>query len=317
MDDSAALTSPSGGRGWRLALAGLLGGATGIAFAPIFVKLSEVGPSATAFWRVGIALPLLFSWASLRRTSPSPPARSRPLRRGWLILPGLLFAGDLGVWHWSLEFTSAANATLLANFAPVFVVLAGWCWLGERFHPLFLLGLALALAGAATLMATSLAFSRENLFGDALGLLTAAFYAAYQLSIKRLRQQYSTATIMTWTAATSCILLAGMAVLSRERLIATTAAGWGVLVGLALLSHICGQGLITWAMGHLPVSFASVSLLWQPVAVAGLAWAILREPVGGLQAAGGEDVVAGIILASRGSVLQKQAGVQPGPKRQP
>ena len=41
-----------------------------------------------------------------------------------LALAGIFFAGDLSVWHWSILFTSVANSTLLANFAPIFVAFA-------------------------------------------------------------------------------------------------------------------------------------------------------------------------------------------------
>lgn len=284
----------------------LLVGATVIGLAPILVKLSEAGPVATAFWRVGLALPLLLSWMGLQRRSekrrgPKGPT-ARPSRL-WLIVPGLFFAADLAAWHWSLELTSAANATLLANLAPVLVVLAGWLWLGERFRAAFVVGLALALAGTATLMASSPNSRDASFQGDALGLLTAVFYAGYQLSVKRLRDHYGVATILTWSAAASAILLLPIAIFSGEKLLAVSVAGWAVLVGLAVLSHICGQGLIAWAMGHLPVSFSSVSLLWQPVVAAGLAWVILDESLVPLQAGGGLAVLAGIFLARRGSIM--------------
>ena len=38
----------------------LLCGATCIALSPIFVRVSEAGPTATAFWRVAIAVPVLW-----------------------------------------------------------------------------------------------------------------------------------------------------------------------------------------------------------------------------------------------------------------
>lgn len=49
-----------------------------------------------------------------------------------LIAAGLFFAGDLAVWHWSIMLTSVTNATLLANWAPIFVTLAVWLLWGER-----------------------------------------------------------------------------------------------------------------------------------------------------------------------------------------
>ncbi|MDJ0891497.1 MAG: EamA/RhaT family transporter, partial [Gammaproteobacteria bacterium] len=55
--------APTGGdqestsRGGRGALPILLVGAAAIAFAPVFVRLSELGPTATAFHRLFLALP--------------------------------------------------------------------------------------------------------------------------------------------------------------------------------------------------------------------------------------------------------------------
>ena len=54
----------------RLAFVALLTGAVGIAFAPVFVRLSEVGPSATAFYRLLLALPVLWLWRIHERTRP-------------------------------------------------------------------------------------------------------------------------------------------------------------------------------------------------------------------------------------------------------
>ncbi|MGH7948477.1 MAG: hypothetical protein ACREQF_04565 [Candidatus Binataceae bacterium] len=43
----------------RAAVAALLLGATAIGLAPIFVRLSETGSTATAFWRLALAVPFL------------------------------------------------------------------------------------------------------------------------------------------------------------------------------------------------------------------------------------------------------------------
>jgi len=280
----------------------LFGGAVGIAFAPIFVRLSDLGPSATAFWRLALALPPIWLWMTLERrgtVGPRQPSRISDYR--WLIAAGLFFACDLAVWHWSIKLTSVANATLLANAAPIFVTLAAWLWFGERFTTTFILGTAAALAGAIVLTGTSFRLSVQHLLGDALGLLTAIFYAGYILAVKELRDDFSTATILTWSGAVSAAALLPIALLSGEGLVTLTTRGWAVLVGLALISQVGGQGLITYALAHLPVAFSSVGLLLQPAVAAVLAWIILGEPVGLWQAIGGAIVLAGIVLARRGS----------------
>jgi len=44
----------------RAAFLCLLAGGCAIAFAPIFVRLSDTGPVASAFWRTALAAPLLW-----------------------------------------------------------------------------------------------------------------------------------------------------------------------------------------------------------------------------------------------------------------
>ena len=135
-----------------------------------------------------------------------------------------------------------------------------------------------------------------------LGILTAVFYAAYILTVKQVRRTIATGTLMFWSAIISAAALLPIAVISGEGLIAHSLYGWTILVGLALLSHCGGQGLIAYALAHLPASFSSLTLLLQPVVAAFLAWMVLAEPLGGLQAAGGSVVLAGILLASRSSL---------------
>ena len=49
------------------ALLALFAGALAIGSSGIFVRLSETGPTATAFWRGAIALPFLLIWVVLER----------------------------------------------------------------------------------------------------------------------------------------------------------------------------------------------------------------------------------------------------------
>ena len=299
---SAAAVADGGVRIARIALAALLCGAVGIAFAPIFVRLSELGPTATAFHRLALALPALWLWRHAESRGARPTARpaSRSDYRA-LVVAGLLFAGDLAFWHWSIRFTTVANATLLANFAPVFVTLAAFALFGERFSRTFLVGMALALVGACVLMGRSFTLSLTHLLGDALGIVTAMFYAGYIVAVGRLRARFSTATIMAWSGLVTCAALLPVALLSGESLIATTAFGWAMLLGLALVSHAGGQSLIAYALAHLPAAFSSVSLLLQPAVAALLAWIILGEALGPWQALGALVILVGIYLARRGS----------------
>ncbi len=280
------------------ALAALLFGATCIALSPIFVRLSEAGPTATAFWRVALAVPLLWLVSFSRKSN-----QRRYANRAWLLLAaGLAFAGDLGFWHLSIKLTSVANSTLLANLASIFVTLAAWLFLRQRPTGVFLAGLAAALAGVALLVGSTAQFGERGLLGDALGVVTAMFYAAYIFAVKGLRDRgETTLQLMAITTTVTAILLLPAALASGEVFLPHSLFGWGVLVGLAWISHAAGQGLIAYALAHLPAAFSSVSLLLQPVMATLFAWLILAEPVAALQVAGGLIVLLGIYLARKGS----------------
>jgi drug/metabolite transporter (DMT)-like permease len=216
-----------------------------------------------------------------------------------LALAGLLFACDLALWHWSIRFTSVANATLFANFAPLFVTLGARVLFAENITPVFVAAMLVAFAGTTMVVGDSVRFSSTHLGGDFLGLATAVFYGGYMLSVKHLRRSLSTATIMFWSGLAACPVLLLAALLARENLAAQHLHGWSVLFALALLSQVGGQSLIAYAFAHLPASFSSLSLLLQPALAALLAWLILREPLSLLQAAGGAVILFGIAIARR------------------
>ncbi len=277
----------------KAAVAALLAGATAIGLAPIFVRLSETGSTATAFWRVTLALPFLWAWTKIKSPASA-------FDRG-MLWPGIFFAGDLAVWHVAIRLTSIANATLLANAAPIFVALVACLWLGERLRWTFAVGLLIALGGAALVMRASFAISSQHFRGDLLGVATALFYAGYQLSVKQLRVTHATGAIMFWSSLVSAVVLLPVSLAFSDQMMPATTRGWVVLLALAVISHFGGQGLIAWALAHGPSSASSVSLLWQPVVAAFAAWLVFGETLGASHAVGAVIVLVGIYLAWRGS----------------
>src|SRR3972149_5354149 len=163
----------------------------------------------------------------------------------------------------------------------------------------FLIGLAIAIAGMASLIGGDFGLSAKALTGDALGVVTVMFYAAYQLTVTRLRAGVATSTLMAWSGLVTAIVLLPIALVSGEQMLPVTAGGWVKLAGLALISQAAGQSLIAYAMAHLPATFSSVVLLFQPVMAAVFAWVLLGESMSWLQIAGGITVLIGIGMVHR------------------
>jgi drug/metabolite transporter (DMT)-like permease len=296
---------------------GLVLGACLIAFSPIFAVLSRQGPGAVgmwdaAFWRVSIGaatLGLLFAFQRQRLW----PARSE-FNKGhlWLWFPGLVFAGDFWAWHWSFEHTSVANSTLLANTAILWVTLFAWLVWKERLGRVFVWGAIFAGLGVLLLMMSSAnrepPVAGDPVFGDFLSLVTAGFYTAYQLSMKRFRRDHSAPKLMFWASAVGAIVLLPLALWRGDPFWPGSASVWMSLIGLGALCHAGGQGLIAYGLGGVPASLASVTLLVQPVLSAILGVWILKQPLVPWQIVGAVVVVIGLFFAIRGQWADRERG---------
>jgi len=287
-----------------LPLLALLAGAVALGSSPILVRLSELEPTATAFYRVALAAPafLMFSWGNLERRRRDPSTASVELL--WLVAAGGFFALDLLCLHWSLRYTSVVNSTLFLNFAPIFVSLGAWIAFRIPPKPRAVLSYIIAIGGVALLIGSVSSFQRGKLFGDVLGLAAGAAYGAYLLVVGRYRDRTSTSRVMgVTTLSCACVLLPATLVMG-ESLVPRTATAWATLIALALITHAGGQGLLVFAMRYFPVFTSSVTLLLQPVVAACGAWIIFSETLGPWQILGGGIVLFGILLchgATRGS----------------
>jgi drug/metabolite transporter (DMT)-like permease len=102
---------------------------------------------------------------------------------------------------------------------------------------------------------------------------------------------------MAGSSLVGAVMLLPLALALGETVVPTTAGGWAVLIGLAVLSQVFGQGLIAWSLGTLTASFGSLGLLTQTAAAAALAWMLFGETFTVLQSFGIALVVAGIVIA--------------------
>jgi drug/metabolite transporter (DMT)-like permease len=309
----SAATSPARKFAERWALPILLVGVLGAAISPILVRLSEVGPIATAVNRMALPLPLFFALLWFRPRDHVPISTATGRRDTWiLILSGVFFAGDLAFWNWSIVLTSVANATVLANTTPVFVVLAGWLLFRDQIRFQFAVGLALALTGVAVMMTESLFASSDNFTGDVLGFVTAWWYAAYILTVARARKRVSTTAVMAVGGTAATIILWILAATIEGDVWPETARGWTIAFALAFVVQVGGQMLIALALAHIPAGLGSMMLFLQPVLAAAFAWALFGETISLWQFIGAGAIIAGIETSRRSHRKRSEINSSPG-----
>jgi drug/metabolite transporter (DMT)-like permease len=300
MTATASDAAPAEGAFWP-AFAALLGGALAMGISPIFVRLADVGPFASAFYRVFLALPVLYAWMRVEAARAPGPPDTAPRFTAPVVATGLFFAADLFFWHLAILNTTVANATFFATTAPVWVVIFGFLAFRRRVSWAALAGLGLCLLGGLALIGQSFALAPERLVGDGLAECTALFFGAYFLAVEKARERHRAARVTFYMSVVTVAVLAlvalGATLYLGQRLLPLDLRGWVVLVALAWVSHVGGQGLLSVALGSLPAMFSSLVIFLEALAAAGLGWLVLGEAVTPLQGLGGLVILIGIFVA--------------------
>lgn len=292
--------------GFASAFAALCAGAVAMGISPLFVRIANaagVGPFASAFWRVGLALPALYLWMKVEEARAPAGAPRRSFSPA-TILAGLAFTGDLLVWHLSIINTTVANATFFATTAPFFVVIVTWAVLRQRVSRGTLVGLALCLLGGAALIGQSLQVDPARIRGDLFGVATAFFFGLYFIVVSRARESSGAARVTFEATLITAALLLVVALWWDGRLLppafdgAVTALQLAAaLIAMGLVSHAGGQGLLSVALGRLPATFSSLVIFLEAVVAAVAGWMILGERLTPVQMIGGALILFGIWVA--------------------
>jgi drug/metabolite transporter (DMT)-like permease len=215
------------------------------------------------------------------------------------LLGGLFTALDHAVWNTSVNLTSAANATLLGNTAPLYVALFAWLVFHEQLKGKFWLGLAFALLGAGLVLGYDFLTHPTFGIGDLLALLAGVFYAGYFLVTQRGRQRLDTLSYVWMATLTAGLLNLGASLALGLPVIGYPAQTYLALLGLALICQVTGYLTVGYALGHLPASVVSPTMILQPVLTALLAIPLLGETLHPAQWTGGLVVLTGIFLVHR------------------
>ena len=269
-----------------------------ISLSAIFTTLADLPGTVSGFYRIAIALVAL-SPLFLRDV-----ARGRVTadRRIWLLAlaGGIFFALDIALWNTSLFITSAATATLLGNDAPIFVGLIALVIFRERLSGAYWIGLAIALVGMGIIAGPDLIARGTLGGGDALAAVAGIAYALYLVITQRVRGGMSTLPSLWVPALSGAALLLVFNLATRQSLWGFSTHAWIMLLLLGLTSQVAGWLAINYALGHLPASIVSPTLLCQPVLTALFAVPLLAQALDGSQIIGGLVALVGIYLVNRG-----------------
>src|SRR4051794_33258219 len=284
------IRSPSAARAARFAFPALLAANLMLAFGPWLVRLADVGPVASGFWRMALAVPFLLFIARRDLTGPSAPSRRM---MAVIVFAGLFFAADLAAWHVGIRMTKMANATLFGNASSFLLVIYGFVALRRLPSRIQLLALLLAAAGAAFLLGSSYELSPEHFTGDLFAILAGLFYCLYLVAVDRARRTLAPMPVLAIATAAGALPLLLFSLWLGETVMPTD---WLPVVALSLGSQLIGQGLLVYSVGYLSPVVVGLGLLTQPAVSATIGWFAAGERLGPADFAGAILIAAALVL---------------------
>lgn len=271
-------------------------GVSALSLSAMFIRWAEAPGPITGFYRLFIST-ILLTPLFLRQQR-----QLAPIERKYLLFPiigGIFTACDFALWNSSLKYTTAANATLLGNTAPLWVALIALFIFREKLRGVFWFGLVVALTGAALVMGSDFLHHPALGLGDVLASTGAVFYASYQLTTQRGRK-YIDPFRYIWLVGISATT--GMLVINvtlGNSFTGYPAQTWIIFFVSAIVSQMIGYLAITYALGHLPASIVSPTLIGQPILTTLLAIPMLGEIPNATQWIGGAIALAGIYIVNQ------------------
>ncbi len=274
----------------RWAFAALLWGNVALATGPFLVRHAGVGPVAAGLWRVTLALPFLWLATRVFKQPITLPRTSITIAIG---AAALFFAADLAAWNAGILLTKLGNATLFGNISS-FIFAAWGLWLARRWpSPVQALALVLAAAGCAALMWGSAELSAGHLRGDLLSAFAGLLYTGYLILVERTRGAVQPLPLLFIASLFGALFLlpAGLAAAGP-----VIPADWTALLALAVCSQVVGQGLLVYALGHVPPLIVGIAMLTQPALSALLGYLYYEETFTVLDVAGAGAILLALIL---------------------
>ena len=274
----------------RYAFPALVAGNLVLALGPWMVRLADVGPVASGFWRLGLAVPLLLLLARHQAGPKIAPSQGLVIL---LSIAGLFFAADLAAWHVGIRMTKLANASLFGNSSSIFLVVYGFLRLKRLPRPVQALAIACAAIGAGLLLGSSWELSPEHFTGDLFTMLAGLFYTFYLIVVDRARKVMKPMPVLAIATTAGALPLLLFAVLIGDQVVPHN---WAPLVLLALGSQVIGQGLVVYGVGYLSPVVVGVGLLAQPVGGALIGRLAYGESMSAADIAGAVLIAASLVL---------------------
>ena len=263
--------------------------------------MARVDAYAAVFWRTALTALIGLGIGLLRgRLDPAELRRqARPLLFG-----GVLLGVHFLMWVKAFDLTDYASNLLLLVFQPIMAAFLT-ARLGERLPRHVFAAVGLSLLGLALIAGGDFALSPRALFGDALCLAAGAAITVFYVVTSRARRALSVEVFLGAIMLVAAATALPVALVAAVPLVGFSAATWGWIGGIVMVTTFMGHGLMNYAANHVSLFTLNIVVVLEPAVGIVFGTLLFGATVSVTQLLGGALLGAAVLF-----------GVRPGPAAQ-
>lgn len=229
----------------------------------------------------------------------------------WAAASGLFLAIHFIAWVSSLQHTTVLVSVVIVSSGPIWMAVLEVIFLRIRLSPAVIVGLLIALAGGI-LIGLPLAPGSESqltdasesatLTGAALAWIGALTVSAYMLIGRRLRAKLPVIPYIWLVYGIAALVMLAVVLWTETPVLGFRLEGYLVLLVMGLVPQLLGHSSLNYILEYFPATLVSMFSQLEPVGSAVFAFILFRELPPGQQIIGSGIIIAGVFMASRGSI---------------
>lgn len=200
-------------------------------------------------------------------------------------------------YFYTVDLMTATMAAVLFYTYPIFVTVHASLFLKEKLTFSIILAIVLTFSGVAFVVkAYKDAWLNANLLGLAFGMLSSLLFALYFLMTKKLRNSYTSWTLLLYGDGLGAIALTPALCFSFSEIVSYPQQLWLLILVIGLFPSLTAYLLFSYALKYVESSKGSILSVIEPLSAAIFSVTILGERFEPLQIVGVALVLAGIVL---------------------
>ena len=229
--------------------------AVAASFSAIFVRWINASAVAIGFYRLTFAVPFFVATVMIWHREE---LKKITLKQAiGCMFGGLFLAGHYFTWFTAVGHTTIASAVVLCNISPIIILILSTLFFRERTTVKAVIGVFIALVGAAIITGGDYSFSGKAIYGDIMAFLGALFYALYFLVGRKMRKEIN-APIYVFFIFSTCwaAFLVGM-LATGTPFTGYSGKDYLYLFAFAMVCSIGAHAVFNWCLGHVSPLYIS------------------------------------------------------------